>query len=463
MVRFKSLALSAVAQAMSAELDRALRRTLRLRSGSTNVLHNREGSSLEFKKAFNLGGMPEYARTMLAFGNNCGGYLVFGVDPSPHRLRGVNPVFKTVDPARISSFLRDHAAPEPNWEMGELTFHGVELGYIYTHEGMAKPFVVTGSAGNDLKDGEVYYRYRGQSTRVRHAELEAIIHARLDAERRAWLDHLRAISRAGPLNVGVLDTAGGTLTGTGGQFLIEESLLQKIRFIREGRFVETSGDPALRLIGDVQPVGGVVARQPVGVGIHAEDLIAAFLTQEKLEPIRARSFLRETAFQNTPYSPLHYYISLARISRAEAIELLKSAATGNASTRKRLAERLRDDSDPGYLGTVGEPQHAPEAKSALELLTLFGKAEAIVDQRTLLLRALQERPEVVRQALAQLPLVRVAEAISHLKAANLARGSEVVFGILHDMLTASYLQMDGNTKTTFRKTVAALDLRLFAS
>ncbi len=82
---------------------------LALREGSTNVLRNRENSQLEFKETFNLGSRAKYARTMASFANNKGGYIVFGVEPSPHRLKGLSSDrFDAFDPAQLSEFLNTH-------------------------------------------------------------------------------------------------------------------------------------------------------------------------------------------------------------------------------------------------------------------------------------------------------------------------------------------------------------------
>lgn len=81
-----------------------LRQMLRLRSGAERILRNRESSQLEFKETFNFGSRVRYARTMAAFANNRGGYIVFGVEPSPHRLKGVNSTaFERVDPAQLDA------------------------------------------------------------------------------------------------------------------------------------------------------------------------------------------------------------------------------------------------------------------------------------------------------------------------------------------------------------------------
>jgi predicted HTH transcriptional regulator len=74
---------------MRAELESSLKRILRFREGGGRILKTRESTRVEFKQSFNFGSMPEYARTMIAFSNTEGGFIVFGVRNQPHEIIGV--------------------------------------------------------------------------------------------------------------------------------------------------------------------------------------------------------------------------------------------------------------------------------------------------------------------------------------------------------------------------------------
>lgn len=269
---------------MSLEPEESLKRLLKLRDGAERILKTRENTQIEFKQSFNLGSMPEYARTMVAFANAEGGFIVYGVRNSPRELIGVNHErFESIDPAKVTSFLNAHCSPELQWDMGTIEFGGVRLGYLYTHSHFRKPVIVTTTSGKELKEGEIYYRYRGQTTTIRFAELRTLIDALLDQERRGWLQHLSTISKAGAMNVAVLDTLQGKLFGAGAPFLIDEALLRQIKFIREGHFTESTGAPALRLVGEVRTVSGVTTAKVVQRGIHYDDLLTAFLAKAREE------------------------------------------------------------------------------------------------------------------------------------------------------------------------------------
>ena len=42
----------------------------------------RERNDLEYKESFNSSNFAKYAKTMASFANNCGGYIVFGINVS---------------------------------------------------------------------------------------------------------------------------------------------------------------------------------------------------------------------------------------------------------------------------------------------------------------------------------------------------------------------------------------------
>lgn len=44
---------------------------------------NREGATIEFKESYNHAGMAQYFKTIAAFANNSGGYIIFGVGEKP--------------------------------------------------------------------------------------------------------------------------------------------------------------------------------------------------------------------------------------------------------------------------------------------------------------------------------------------------------------------------------------------
>ena len=212
--------------------DEELRSLLKLRSTTPPILKSREGSQLEFKETFNWGSRGAYARTMASFANNRGGYIVFGVKPSPHLLVGLkSDNFDTFEPAKATSFLNDCLSPEIQWEVGTVEVAGRRLGYLFCAEGLRKPVVCTKTVTDELKEGDIYYRYRAQSRTIRYSELRDLIDEVVLRERRAWQQVLSRVSLVGPTNIGVLDTVHGRIYGAGPPYLIDEKLVRELGVI----------------------------------------------------------------------------------------------------------------------------------------------------------------------------------------------------------------------------------------
>ena len=100
-----------------------------------------------------------------------------------------------------------------------------------------------------LKEGDIYYRYGGRSEHIRYEELAEIIDSNRKEEEQRWIEFVKKAAKVGIDNVGLLDLYQGEISGQGGSLLIDEELLEKLAFIKEGEFVETKGKPALRLVG----------------------------------------------------------------------------------------------------------------------------------------------------------------------------------------------------------------------
>lgn len=440
------------------ELETALARILRLRSGSRDMLQNRESSELEFKETFNLGSRVKYAKSMAAFANNKGGFLVFGIEPTPHRLKGVNRSnFDSCDPAELTRFLNTTFSPEIQWETGLVTIHGIELGYIYTHESRDKPVVATQSQGDQIREGGIYFRYRGQCASIRYPELRKIIDEHVTRERNAWIQHLQIIGRAGPTNVGVIDTVHGRIYGGGTPFLIDESLLRKLKFIRKGTFAESEGEPTLTLMGDVQMVSGAVREIPVTTGIHSDDLITAFLAQRPLSQSDAKSYLLEITYQNTPLLPLYYFSRLAGLNDEEVITLIKESPSSLAGQKNKIVKRLDGKGHTIPIGVLEAISSASEVTSPEAVVPTLNDLATSGQKRNLLLSLLRRKPELLLSVSNDLPIALFCEAVTHLRAKEVKAKAPVILETLLRIFQNRLPSFLSGERTTFRKAVCCCD------
>jgi hypothetical protein len=227
-------------------------------------LYHREGQELEFKEQFNLAGLADYFRDFAAFANNRGGYLIFGVKNAPRFPTGLNPSsliqFEKIDPEKISGHLLDIFSADIRWAQQVIEVSKKIFGVFYVYEAFNKPIIAKKDEGKDqiIKNGEIYYRYGGRTQKIQHAELESIIRKRVDASNREWLDLMAKIGKIGPSNAAILDTAKGLIEKNESQVLmLDQHLIDKLKFVREGDFVEGKGKTALKLVGDIFPANTV--------------------------------------------------------------------------------------------------------------------------------------------------------------------------------------------------------------
>jgi hypothetical protein len=321
--------------------ESALKRILRVTDSSPDLLHCRESTYLEFKESFNWAGCAKYARTCAAFANTRGGYLVFGIADKARRVVGLQTTaFDNRDPATITQYFNEHFSPEIKWDAISRDFSGHRLGIIYTHENTAKPVICT-RTDQDIQDGVIYYRYRGRTSAIRHAELRSVIDEVRQKDQDLWLHHIQNMAKIDVRKTGILDLASGTVTDPAGSFVIDESLLDRISVIRESQSGVKTGAPTIRIIGDAEaiPRGTILPTRTIFKTrtLRTPQIIQAFLDQTKVS--NPKDYLEGACFETHAYLPIYYFIRLARITRDDTIKLItrtKSTSWAKDSLIRRL-------------------------------------------------------------------------------------------------------------------------------
>jgi hypothetical protein len=345
--------------------------------------------------------------------------------------------------------------------MGCIDVAGKTLGFIYVYQALEKPIIATKSSGQEIRESAVYYRYRGKSTSIRYPELRRIVDERLDRERRAWVQHLERISRSGPTKIGIIDTIEGKVFGAGAPFLIDERLLRQLKFIRKGSFRETGGAPTLRLIGDLKSMEGVTVERTVQTGIHYDDLVTAFLAERRLSEEDAKSYLIESAHQSTQYSPVFYFLSLAKISPDEAVSLIEQETGAPKSTKAALKRRLTGSFKCKPMGVISKEAEIPVFARPEDLLSAVERQKMAYHRRSLIYHALKDCPDFVRSVALELPPARLFEALSHLTRQEIVKSKALILGCLLDIFNQKFQSLEGSAKTSFRKAVACAEEQLF--
>lgn len=228
-------------------------------------IKRRESYNLEYKQNFQLGdNLIKYCKTLVGMANNKGGEIVFGIKDSPHEPIGMtNNRFQEVDPKKIDSTIREFFSQELKWRMHTVEFNNKNFGIITVEESEEKPVICKKNSQDILREGAIYYRYRGESKEIEFAELKKLLDKEREKERILWIKHIERISIIGPKNVHLLDSYKGELSVGDKKLLIDKELIDKLHFISEGNFTEKEGEglPTLKLIGNVE-------------GIEAENIVA---------------------------------------------------------------------------------------------------------------------------------------------------------------------------------------------
>lgn len=343
-----------VANPLSADVLTGLFRTSPM--DPTRII-NREGTSIEFKESYNHGGMAQYFKTIASFANNAGGYIIFGIGDKPRKLLGLKEKnlrqFEDLNVEIFTKNLLDYFSPEIKWDHCTFEFKGLSFGVIYTYPLINKPCICRKNAEDpnqkySLKEGDIYYRYGGRSERIQYTELNQIIESSRKNEERKWIEFAKKAVRIGIDNACLLDLNNGVMSGTGGSVIIDEKLIEKLSFIREGEFVEVKGKPTLRLVGDV--IGAETGKLIVGEStrkvvraIETSDIVRAFLKQEIVE--EPLEFLKAITTASSANFPFYFLLAQSDIDINDAIRVVDETKVRSNSKKyllKRLEGRLID-------------------------------------------------------------------------------------------------------------------------
>ena len=257
--------------------EKRLKKLFPLDKGDKDKLVITETDFIECKESFGTKHLiSNCLRAIAAFANNKGGYIVFGVKDKTWELKGIDGAnFKALDRKEFNRTLLAVLSCAIDFDMETLEIGTKTIGVLYVAPARAKPVIAISNKGDvknkyDVKTGHIYYRYQAENRMIGPAELQQIIEGRIrNLSETILTKHLSTILANGIENSAVLNVNTGQVDGKAGSFLIDEAILPKISFIKEGEFEEISGAPTLKLVGEVTKTARVIKTE-------AEELIKLY-------------------------------------------------------------------------------------------------------------------------------------------------------------------------------------------
>lgn len=321
-----------------------------------------ETDKCECKANFGFKHQDKWLRPIAALANNAGGILFFGVfdkdtigpngEDWSYAVGGLDSTeFVDADPADFATRVKAMFDPTPVFRIRPAKIGGKTIGVIYGHQHASRPVIAVKHEGS-IKEGDIFYRYPGQSSRIKYSDLRAILDAR-DAEARAQiLPMVEKLLQLGPKRSMIADLESGMLSDGGHTLQIDKQLLEKLSFVKEGEFSEVEGAPTLRLVGDVTAVekNGQTTMQ-LGM-LTRNHILEAFLDQTKPnDPTDYIRFALEVG-QNERL-PLHYFARLAGMSREDLVAFINSTSA-TPTKKKRYIDWTKPDA--AFHKAVGTPK-----------------------------------------------------------------------------------------------------------
>ena len=334
-----------------------------------NYIKARESTTIEYKESYNHGSMAQYFKTMAAFANTDGGYIIFGIADNPRKFNGLSDKSKRLfESIRIEEFtnnLNDYFQPSIKWINDIFEYNDRTYGIIYTYPLDNKPCICSKMYSNSekkysLEEGDIYYRYRGRSQKIKYAELEAIFDKNREKESKKWIELIKNIAKIGVSNASVLNLSNGELQFDDSTIVMDKELIDSINFIKEGKFVEKGGTPTLKLMGtikDIHTFDGIIVKTSELKAIEPSDIITNFLSNKVVDsPIE---FIKVIMNCNSGFQPIYYYIKQSErdidwIKKfindsgkdTQTIKLLSSRLNGRLEKKQELKS---NDSDANYF------------------------------------------------------------------------------------------------------------------
>ena len=320
--------------------DEDVRQFFRKKDDTRWYLYRGESEEHECKQDFDPKRLTPVVRAIAALANNKGGYIFFGVGNDQCRVEGVGRAFSQTDIVDITNRVKAHLAPTPSViRKGLIDLDGRTVGFLRVERHQDRPVIVYRD-GDGLNEGDILYRYAGQSSRIKFADLRGMLEERDRVAQIALARAAGTLADVGSANAMILDTSKNTLNANGHPIVLDEKLVEQIKFIKEGEFEEKSGGPTLKLVGEVKTFAtvGAAATKVLKEAIFEKDILDVFL--EFAEVQSPRNFILAGLAQSRIWLPIFYFVRATGCSNSQMATEIKALKIAQEGKKKILLERL---------------------------------------------------------------------------------------------------------------------------
>ncbi|WP_054740632.1 ATP-binding protein [Cellulosilyticum ruminicola] len=413
--------------------EKRLQRIFQKSTQNSGCIGTQEGYTIEYKQNFGWGSMPEYVRAMAAMANNKGGHIIFGIKDKPHVMTGLNDKslkkFEERDLSVWSNFVREHFEPAIEFERDIYEFEGNKYGIIEVHEATTKPVICKKYVEEKLKIGAIYYRYKAENTEIQYAELRSILDEETKKINSLWMDKIRQISMAGVSNTMILNTSSGKLYGEKNSLYISSELLNQIRFVDKGKFVETDGEPVLSIVGEVKKTQETPISVTIGekeVALSNNRIIECFLFQEKVS--NSAEYMKFILNSQAKNLPVFYYLKNLPRDYIEHV-------VGYSGSKEHVETRIKESLYQEKLRDTGTIAYRKKIKMQEALLAQDNSVLAVAED----------------------DLKYLFCAIRTVDARIIIQNKDYFMLLLRNIYEDKYQNMKQNTSAEFKKAICYVD------
>ncbi len=300
-----------------AELRKEIRGILRLqKTEAGSFVDPKETDRIEFKETFHLQSLPVYAKSLIGYANNSGGFILFGIKDSGQVVGLTSDSFKKLDSQKFSQTLTDLVSPTIRWGSFQFTFNDLEIGCLYSEESDQKPHVTLKNA-DGVKAHQVYFRYEGETAQIRAGDLMAIIRQRENDAIQHAISKLQQIAGIG----------------------INESAIVK----SDQSFLDSKQLEQVYVDRDVYKKSNLT-----DFDILNDFINGSIQTDSKF-------YIDQSAHETVRWLPLFFYMSEGNLKKTDVLEILQNSKIAKPGGAKHIRQRI-NGTITAYRAYVGAGQ-----------------------------------------------------------------------------------------------------------